>query len=365
MSAADSADARTPAHWATGSTLQQRLDGPVDIVWAETPLRRAIRGLSLAEGVAILIDRRVDPDQKLDAQFSATPLRAALQEVAESRGLGVSLFGPLVYLGPPEAAARLRTISALRDADVRRLPATAAEKFQRMKPLAWDDLATPRDLLKEIAQQGGLGIAGLELVPHDLWAAGDLPPLSLADRLTLVAAEFDLTFDIDAAGTAVRLTPLPKRVAIVRDYPGGGDAEATAQRFAALAPHAEIKVAHGRVYVRGTIEDHELITQPQQAAATPKPSPSPAHERLSLKRFTLTVTKKPVGPLLEQLARQLKLELAVDKEAIDKAGISLDQRVSFSVKEATVDELFHAVVKPAGLKARRHGNVVDIGPAKQ
>ena len=219
------------SHWATGPALQARLGGSVDIVWAENPLRRAIHNLSQAQGVAMLVDRRVDPDQKCDLQFSGVPLRAAIEEIAHRCDLGISLFGPVVYLGPPEATARLRTLAALREDDVRRLPEPAARRFSQLKPFKWDDLATPRELLQQLAKQNGIELANLELVPHDLWAAADLPPLSLADRLTLVAIQFDLTFSFSADGTVVRLVPVPERVAVVRSYPGGADPAMTARNL--------------------------------------------------------------------------------------------------------------------------------------
>jgi hypothetical protein len=204
-------------------------------------------------------------------------------------------------------------------------------------------------------------VTGWQRVPHDLWAAADLPPLSWADRLTLIATEFDLTFAISEDGTEVRLVPVPERVAIVRSYPGGADAEETARRFAALAPGAEVKASAGRVYVRGLVEDQERITQPRHPAVAPKP---PARQGSALDRYSLTVSQQPVGALLEHLARQLKLELSIDRQAIQRAGISLDQPVSFHVDKATVDELLEAAAKPAGLRVHRRGKTIEVGPAK-
>ena len=183
-------------------------------------MRQALRSLSREKRTATLLDRRVDPEQKIDAQISDVPLRAALQQIAEKHGLGVSILGSVIYVGPAEAAARLRTLAALRADDARRLPLPAARKFQRTKPMHWNDLAAPRGLLTKLAEENGLELTGLDLAPHDLWAAADLPPLSLTDRLTLIAVQFDLTFDVQSAGAGLRLAPLPRRVALTRNYPG-------------------------------------------------------------------------------------------------------------------------------------------------
>ena len=194
-------------------------------------------------------------------------------------------------------------------------------------------------MLTRLAEENGLELTGLDLVPHDLWAAADLPPLSLTDRLTLVAAQFDLTFAVSSDGSGVRLAPLPRRVAIVRSYPGGPDPEAMAVRLAALAPQAEIEVVGGEVRVGGLVEDHERLAPPRPAAGPAKSRPAP-RDALASKRFTLTVTEKPVGPVLRQLAAQWKLELAIDEESLSTAGISLQRRISLHVEEATADELF-------------------------
>ena len=137
--------------------------------------------------------------------------------------------------------------------------------------MTWDDLTTPRELIEELARQNGVEVTGLELVPHDLWAAADLPPLPWADRLTLIAIQFDLTFTVSADGATVRLVPLPDRVAIVRSYPGGTNPAATARKYAALAPGAEVKASAGRVYVRGLVEDQERITHPRRAVRRNRP----------------------------------------------------------------------------------------------
>ena len=63
------------------------------------------------------------------------------------------------------------------------------------------------------------------------------------------------------------------------------------------------------------------------------------------------------------IAQSLKLELQIDREALAEASITLDQFVSFNVKEATADELFTAALKPSGLSFRRVGATIKVFPA--
>ena len=77
------------------------------------------------------------------------------------------------------------------------------------------------------------------------------------------------------------------------------------------------------------------------------------------------MAEQPIGPLLEQLAAQINLEIKIDAKALEQAGVSLDQRVSFGVKNATVDELLRAALRQTGLKFVRKGNVVQIEPSEE
>lgn len=307
--------------WNTGAAFQRALGEPCDILWAGNPLRQAIASLSAARKVAILVDRRVDPGQKLDVSLKGVPLESALQTIAEGRGLGIARLGSVVYLGPPSGVENLRAVAAMLEKEVRPLSPTARRKFHEIKGLAWDDLATPRELVKQLADEAGLQVVGLDLVPHDLWAAADLPPMKLTDRLALVVVQFDLAVKIVDHGEQIELIGMPK------------DAR-----------------THG----------------PTRAA--PKRTPPKPRERPASVNETridrIVVKEKPLGPVLEQLAIRLGLELKMDRAAIEAAGISLDQRVSVRVENATVDELLSQLLKSTRLTFHRRDRVVEIEPGK-
>jgi len=350
--------------WLTGGDLAARLAEPVGGDWAGRPLREALNGLARARQVAIFLDRRVDPDQLLTVSLQDVSLEAALERLAESRGLGVSRFGSVIFLGPVRVAARLRTLAALRSAEVRRLPAEVGLRFARTQRLAWDDLAEPRVLLKHLAEENGFELLGLEQVPHDLWAAADLPPLSLVERVTLLASQFDLTFEVVAEGKQLALTPIGDKVGLVRSYPAGRQAEQLVEKWRALAPECQIERSGSRIIVEGLVEDHERLMASSRpiSRTTPKlvDGPSPTN-----KRFTVREAQGPLNGLLDELARRLNLELKIDRQALDQAGISLQQNIRFSVEEATLDELLGAVLAPAGCTFRREGSVVEIGAREE
>src|SRR5690606_7939817 len=137
------------------------------------------------------------------------------------RKLAVSHFGPVMVLGPPQATRRLRTVAELRRQDLARLAPPARGNWARMRRWQWEDLATPRSLLEQIADEANFSIENLDIIPHDLWAGCDLPPLSIADRLSLVLNQFDLTFELTNPQGDLRLMRIPAEVAVERSYPAG------------------------------------------------------------------------------------------------------------------------------------------------
>lgn len=354
--------------WLTGEALQARLDALIPkVFWSGVPLRTVVRSLSTNQRIAILMDRRVDPEQPVDLSLSDVAVRTLLERIAEPRGLGWTQIGSVVYLGPAETAAILRTLSALRHDDVAKLPPGAAAVFRRSEPLAWEDFATPRELFGRLAQAAGRTVAGLDRVPHDLWAAADLPPLPWVDRLTLLAVQFDLTFRIGDDGRSVELTPLPETIALVRRYPGGRDPQRLAQQWAEQAPESQVKMVGGDVWVRGLLEDHERLAStpgsktriPPKRPATPRGAASKRQEI----RFTVQNAKGPLDRILAELGQKLGMEVKIDREALARAGISPHQTVVFSVQDATVDAVFEAALRPAGCTFRRDGNVIVVVPA--
>jgi hypothetical protein len=290
------------------------LDQPVQASWEGAPLREALQGLAKSQRLTLLLDRRVDPGRPLTASLSG-PLRGELERLAAEQKLGVALVGSVLCVGPAEAVERFPTLVTLRKQELSKLPAAVRTGWLKVNAAGWNDLATPRELLEQIAKDGKFDLAGHEAIPHDLWAGAELPPLGIVERLTLVAGQFDLTFVVEENGAQVRLVPIPATVA-----------------------RAKLPAASGTV----------------------KKGADPA----ATQRFKLNVKNNPIGKVLRELSPKLGLELQLDSEAIAAAGVSLDALVSFEVQDATLDELLEAMTKPAGLAFRRNGKQLEVFPRK-
>lgn len=305
--------------WLTGEPLREALSQKVTVVWSNIPVRQAMEGLCNSQNMAILLDCRIDPDRKIEFSLDDVPLSEAMKQIATRLEVGTTMLGPVAYFGPAATANRLRRVAALRRQEVEKLPQAVRHRWMEPHPWKWADLTAPRDLLAALAQEGGATVEGREKVPADQWAQGDFPELTLPEKLTLLLAQFDLTYELSADGSTMRIVAMPEN-------PPPERAEASEQ-----TPSAKPR--------------QRIVTGPAR------------------KIYTLQV-ELPVGQLLQSLGPRMGLDIHIDKEAIAAAGKSLDTKVKLDVKDAGADELLRAVLEPAGLTFVRNGNVVEVQPKK-
>lgn len=171
-------------------------------------MRRALKGLAESSGEAIVIDRRIDPDQPVSLERQGASPAEIVAAAANELGLAVMNVGPVLYIIPPVKAESIKADLARQMAVARRLKPAQAKVWMRSATLAWPDLAEPRGVLTELAAQEKISLQGAENVPHDLWPAADLPPLPLVERLTLILAPFDLTWQTEDEGRGIAIVPL-------------------------------------------------------------------------------------------------------------------------------------------------------------
>lgn len=340
--------------WRTAPEVRQELDGFIRLTWPSNPLRDSLSNLARVRRVAIWLDRRIDPDQRIELQTDEAPLRDALSQLAEQLNARVCLVGPVVYIGPRPSGSKLLAQSALRREEAAKLSGDLRRKLSATKAWQWEELSEPRELVNQLAAEAGLKPSGLEQIPHDLWPAGDWPPLSLSDRLSLVLAGFDLTFEITPGGGALKLVPYPTSTAAVeRTHAVKGDVKQAVEKLAPMFPTAVIRPSVGKITVTATADEHEQIVEILKGAPPKRPPPG------AEKRHTLKIDNKPVGGVAKALAERLELDLKFD-ESIQ--ADQLNQLVSFQVKEVTLDRLFEALLEPTGLAHKIDGKKLEVFP---
>lgn len=353
LRAAEKSD-KSPMTYLTGPALRERLDLTTNATWTRASLQRILQSITEADRVAIIRDRHIDPTRQIDISFNGETLELGLNRLALKVGGGLSIVENVVYIGPPKVAQRLKTLAALRRAEIQTLPIAERQKLIQSRPWRWKELSTPRELLADLSRESDYEIVGAEQIPHDLWAAGDWPYLTWIDRLTLIAAQFDLTFELDAAGRRVKLIPIPEHVELVRKYPGNGRAAELAKRWASQLPDATVRAEGESVVVTGSAEDHELLERAKPGTTAKRPRVTQQEV------YKLSVDKIPLQALLTHLQDRLKIEVRYDAAVLEQAGVKPDQLISIDVKDASLDDLFQAIVGPLGLKHKRNDRVIDI-----
>lgn len=282
--------------------------------WQRLPLKDAVERLQTVSGANVLVDRRVDPSVRIELEVSDASVDAIVKQLATASSVGYARIGPLFYLGPEHSAERLASLVARRRRDVNSLSPEARTTLLERRRIAWPQLTEPRELVTRLLADHGWQINHGERIPHDLWSAGALPKMALADQLTVLLAEFDLTYHTAPDGRVLEVVPAD---------------------WKSIAP----------------------TTSP--SAAPRRMNQEPA---VGKQVYTLRVESQPVGKILEQLGRRLGWQISVDDDALRRSSRTLDERVSFSVENADEDTLLKALLTPAGLKANRDGRKVRIQP---
>ena len=214
--------------------------------------------------------------------------------------------------GRPDAAAA--DVDRRRDRELERA-AVGTEVLSQVRghrsTVAWDDLDRPADIVSRIGRQFGLSIAGLEQIPHDLWAGATIPKATASEALSLVLNQFDLTFEWLPRESGVRLVPVPERVAIERSYTlRGKSASQTLRTLHSLIEGLDATARGNKLVVRGTLEQHEMV-----AAATPRP-----------KNAQPTLTKKSVLPVEKESFKLQAEGVSLQElfEELKKQGLPLE-----------------------------------------
>ncbi len=294
---------------ATGVSAQQ-----ITATWQGQQLGAVLERIASTVDAPLWLDRRVDPRQTVDAEFSDVPFRKALGELAGKHDLGVAQLDDITYVGPERTALGLTTLSRRARAALRDVPSAQRERWLQAASWSWPRLSEPRVLLAELMQQANVEFEGGEFLPHDLWPARQLPPLALVDRVVLVLVGFDLTCDISPDGKTCRIVPIKYPLPVA-----GDDA------------------------------------RPTTSDGSPRLSPEDARHRYSLR-----LENRPVGPVLKQLAGQLQLEITWDEASLRAKNRSPETLVTCDVSDADLDGLLRGILEPAGLAFTRKGQRVEI-----
>ncbi|MGY8770375.1 MAG: hypothetical protein ACKVH8_18320 [Pirellulales bacterium] len=335
------------ANYKTGAAFEKQLEVQVDLGWEGQTARGAINRLSEVYGLAIFLDRRVNPDQVFDLELSQTRLEIGLQLLARKLNCGVCYVGPVVYFGPVETTQILPTVVAIQSDYAKKLNSRLAIALSSSKELTWPRLSNPRELSTQVAQSAGLSWIELEKsVPHDLWLEKELPSLSTTQQLSILLAGFDLSYKFaDPQADSPQLIPItmPKDVTLTRSYEFAGNITDAVKKIREAYPEVSVEGFDKGIQLTGKYEAHQQISRILRGAKVRRTTIGD-----SQKVFAMSIQQKPLGAVVASIAKSLKLTVS----PAPGIEIELRQLVSFDVKEIELKELLDKTFEGTGLKYR-------------
>lgn len=358
-----------PPDWLTGTKYEWTLDQPVVATWKNAELRFATKSLSEERRIPIVFDRRLDPNHVFSLEANDSSLRETFGRLAHVSQGSVSVTSQTVYLGPLAAAGRLRTLIALRHTDVQQVAATLSASRRKAlterRPLNWQNLDTPLEIVQRVAAQRNLRIQHSERIPHDLWAATDLPAISLAEGLTLILIQYDLTFRLDPTGTTLELIPIPDKVALEKKWPlPRARVEAISRAIQDELPQVVTEATAEELVAHGTQEQLEALEQlirSMTSGTSTKPRPQ-APTPLSKRRLTFQAKDAPLSAILEKIS-STGIQFVFDRAALKQQGIDMDQLVAIDVKDVPPEKLFETLFSPLKIDFKVDGLKVVLTAA--
>ncbi len=361
----------------TGMQFKSQLSAPIaGMTYNEAISGEALPRFADTQSLYFYLDRRCASDSLFSLDAYHISVRQFYDQVGGTLNWGVSYPDGLIYMGPKNYTAALRTLLQSQLDAARKLPQESMTKWVKRKPLKWEEGTNPKQLLESIAQETGFQIYGLDKMPHDIWGAGAWPAMSVAQQVQLIVGQFDLTYKFDSTGTKIALVPLDlSKVAVVRSYPDGGKAQQRIDAFKKDLPECQFVAKGGKIYVRGRMEDVERILsngivrpavstpdKPQTAENKPENNTPAVTAPLENQRLTLPKVSVPPVILARAIAKKLGLTVEVDENELRNAGIALEKVIEFEIKDVTVDQFFQQLGDKSGCTMTRVGTAVIIRP---
>ncbi len=342
-------------NWKEGKELTQQLDAVVSVQWSGVPLRQALMNLATAQHVAIWLDRRVNPDQQIEFAAQRVSLDILLQKLTSQLGLGSCRVDSILYVGPPETTEWLSTVAAVNRQKVQQANSAVSRRLLAKSPWRFPQLTPPAELLQEIARTASVNIVGARYMPHDLWPAYDLPPVSLIDRVTLLLAGFGKTVDVAADAATLTIVNMPEQAIYHEVYPTKSSAAAVTTQLRKSFPDVNIETQTGRIRVSGKYEDHLLIQRLLAGEQISRTSVVPGGQQ----RYDLNIENQPFAGV----ARALGKSLGFTTTNLDsKLEPVFGELISFQVKQVSRDVLLQTLADTVNADFRVDGATLTFFP---
>lgn len=325
--------------WKTGSSFRTALNKKLRIQSTGT-LLDDLESLSRNTGVAIHLDREIDPSREVKFPDEPQPLGKILDDVATQLEGNALHVGSFVYVVPHEKAIRFLLLRNSLSFQISRLPDATRSKLEEVTPFGWKYLSNPRDTISVMAANCGLTVANADAIPHDLWPERNLPRLAIWEQLIFSMASMNRSFVIDEESNSIKIVNVLADQIVTLQF-----RKSDSRKIEKLLGEHQLdvqKVSRGSdFFVRGKLADCLVLMDGLQA---PRKWNSQVKSG-STDVFDLN-TDASRGSILATIARNRKVKLSFPPEL----AATLNEKITVNVRKATVEELLAETLKGTGLK---------------
>ncbi|WP_437187172.1 hypothetical protein SH668x_000557 [Planctomicrobium sp. SH668] len=361
-----SAFSAPPVNFRAGVEFAKVINRPLLLSRDFTPLRALLQSISKDRNVAILLDRRIDPQFLISSNIQSEFLDTGLNELLKPVPAEVVTTGDTLFVTTPDNAAEIRTRIALAEQELRKnkkIPATRQAELLSRTSLRWNDLDSPREILSGTAARDRVTIENPEAIPHDLVAAGSVTSGSLATRLLILLSQYDLEFEW-VNGEKLRIVPqtLGPRIEQEHAYRGKKKQEVL-DLIQKQIPDAKFSALSDRVKVTTTLDHHDQLAIELGNRPARKVTGSLIDTALSKRQFTIKIVNRPFSELIDKLSEQ-GIEFDRHEALTKEANIDLNQAISLELSKASIDDLLTTACEQLGLAYQIDGMHIDLYPAQ-
>jgi hypothetical protein len=277
----------------------------------------------------VLVDRRLDPDTAIRLECRDEPLVDVLGRGAAAADGELAALASSIWIVPRGRADVTLRAEAARTATIAALPPRQRSLLLGKQPWQWPAGARPRDLVAACAAAEQIRLEAIDSVPHDHLPAVSLPAMTLAERLDLILAPYDLRVDWQSTSSTAR---------------GRADAAITGRLIA---------IDRGLPPVAATAA-RSTNSKPPGRRVSAKPQPAAAEQTFSLR------VAAPLEEVLAAIAMRLGVAVALDRESLTQAGISPQEIVRATITNASRDDLLDAILAPLKLRWKIDGTTLRV-----
>jgi len=308
----------------TGSALQKALASSVSWSADGVALQSQLASVRQQYGILVLRDRRIDPRSSITVETGFVARAAVLQQIAAAvPDCSAVVTDSYVLLGPANRVQRLPVLlkevseqeSFWKKLPVGRLPRKAVSGLQP----EWSAGAVPREILQRAAAECGIELENVELVPHDVWGAMQLPRQSFAELACFVLVQFDLQPVLAADSPRVRIEPIDAaRVLELKYSVPLKQKEQLQSEWTQRHPEVGLRWSSSTVTLKADLDLHADFVGLQQRLSTLGAGAAAPGDSLRTRQFQLQGERATVGYLLQELRKN---RIVIEVEGEDEPAV--------------------------------------------